>query len=203
MLLRDAEGDGIVIDKKITINFAKFENYTYTFNGNPVDSEGTNTLGFQILEEAGTVTLQNGTLKFADSNEGKEWNKKSSNKGFAMMIQNYANLNLTGMTLDGTKVAHNGSNTRYVMSINSGKVVIGNTTITAAAGDYAFDTCKYGTYSAPTVEVKGNSIITGNVGLAGGNLTLTKGTLTAGSTIVGNKGEGVVTKKDAFTFIIK
>ena len=86
-LLCDTSGDGIVIKKSITIDF---DGYTYTFAGSGVGSSGTETNGFQILK-GNTVTLKNGKLDVAESHE----------ENFAILIQNYANLNIVSMTLDG------------------------------------------------------------------------------------------------------
>jgi phosphoribosylaminoimidazolecarboxamide formyltransferase/IMP cyclohydrolase len=51
----------------------------------------------------------------------------------------------------------------YVMSNNNGNVVIKDTTITAKAGDFAFDVCRYSSYPSVSVTVKGESVINGNV----------------------------------------
>ena len=140
-LLRSTEGAGVVIDKNLTINFA---GYTYTLT-EPVGSTGTESNGFQILA-GNKVNLKNGTLKVADSAADK----------FYILIQNYSDLHVSGMTLDGTNLDKwaltDGDS--YVVSNNSGKVTIISTNIIANNdGDQAvaFDVCKYGNYALPTV----------------------------------------------------
>ena len=154
VLCRTTSGAGVVIDKSITIDFG---GYTYSFTGG-VGSTGTASNGFQILQ-GNTVVLKNGTLNVAE--EAKE--------SFYILIQNYANLTVTDMTLDGTNLDKwsltDGDS--YVLSNNSGTVNInGNTNILANdQGDkaFAFDVCKYGSYAAPTVYVNTTGLITGKI----------------------------------------
>ena len=185
-LLAPVEGSGIVINKSITIDFG---GKTYTFNSPAVGSSGTQTLGFQILKN-NTVTLKNGKLNVAEE----------AKTDFAMLIQNYANLTIEKMELDGTKLDRHeikDYNYSYVLSNNSGKVVIADTTIIANDnGDgYAFDACKYDSYVAPTVEVKGESVINGIIEVTGGALTLTAGTVNGELAYTA----GTVTKAEAVT----
>jgi len=199
VILKDVTNGGVTIQDKGTLTI-DFNGHAYVLDGDGAGSPGTKTIGFQILQGQ-TVTFTNGTINCSTNNATRTWTTDSSSKGIAMLIQNYANLTLTGMTVDGTNIAHNDpAKTRYVMSNNCGSVVIDNTTITAAAGDFAFDICKYGEYAQPTVEVKGTSAITGKIGLGGGNLTLTAGTFT-NATLVddGFNGNGLVKKDDGIT----
>ena len=166
-------GSGLTID---------FKSYTYTCTGPAVGSTGTKSQAFHI-EEGNKVTLKDGTVT------------STADSGVKMLVQNYCDLTLNGMTLNGANLPDSG---RYVLSNNCGNTVIENTTITAKDGDFAFDTCKYGSYDMPSVEVKGTSTITGDVELSGGNLTLTAGTLT-GSLVATNVGDGIVTKASGFT----
>ena len=142
-LLGDVTTPGIVIDKRLTVDFA---GKTLTFVGAAVGSTGTTTNGFQILA-GNKVTLKNGTLEVAES--------AASN--YAMLIQNYANLTLTDMVLDGTNLDYS-AKTSYTLSINSGKVVIeGETKIIAndrnLTADYAFDVYDYSSagYALPVL----------------------------------------------------
>ena len=183
-LLQSVSGAGIVIDKSITIDFG---GYTYTFNSPAVGSSGTQTLGFQILEN-NTVVLKNGTLEVAEA----------AKTDFAMLIQNYADLTVSGMTLDGTNLDRytiKDYNYSYVLSNNSGNVEIIDTTIIVNDGGdaYAFDACKYASYAVPTVTVSGNSNISGIVEVTGGNLVLNGGTFT-GKLVYAS---GSVTKAEA------
>ena len=141
-LLESATGAGVVINKDVTIDFA---GYTYTANEG-VGSTGTETLGFQILKN-NTVTLKGGTFV--------------AGEGILMLVQNYANLNVVDMNLDGTSEA-----VQYVLSNNSGTVnVSGETNITASANGVAFDVFDYTSagYTVPTVNVTTTGTITGAI----------------------------------------
>ena len=161
-LLISAQGSGVVIDKDITIDFGGF---TYTFTSPAVGSTGTPTQGFQILKD-NTVTLQNGTLNVAED----------ARTDFAMLIQNYADLTITDMTLDGDNLDRytiKDYDYSYVLSNNSGEVSIkGETNIIANPGDPTFekkhrgialDACKYSSYAAPIVTVNTTGEIKGIV----------------------------------------
>ena len=120
------DGAGIMLTKDdhktLTIDFG---GYTYTAVSPGVGSAGTQNQAFH-LEKGNTVTLKNGTIACSGSE-------------IKMLIQNYCDLTLENITLDGTGLE---GNHRYVMSNNCGDVVIGDgTTITAKAGDVAFDVC--------------------------------------------------------------
>ncbi len=167
-LLKNAEGSGVVINKSLTIDF---NGKTYTFTSPAVGSNGTETQGFQILKD-NTVTLQNGTLNVAEA----------ARTDFAMLIQNYANLTITDMILNGDNLDRytiKDYDYSYVLSNNSGEVNIGgNTQILANPGavegdghyGVAFDACKYANYSAPVVTLGENVTVEGKVELTGGEL---------------------------------
>jgi len=155
-LLQDAEGAGVVINKKTTIDFNGF---TYAVN-TPVGSTGTESNGFQILAGNYTVRLLNGTLKVADSAADK----------FYILVQNYADLIVQKMTLDGTnldKYAFTDGDS-YTLSNNSGNVQINTSKIIANNdGDkaFAFDACdqtKNG-YELPKIVVYTSSTIEGKI----------------------------------------
>ncbi len=153
-LLTNVTGAGAVINKNLTINF---NGKTYTFNEG-VGSTGTESNGFQILKD-NNVTLKNGTLNVAEEAKAT----------FYTVIQNYANLTVENMNLDGTNLDKwsltDGDS--YVLSINSGNVVIkGNTNITANNdGDkaFAFDACDKTAngYTLPVVTVETTGTIEG------------------------------------------
>ena len=144
-----ADGAGIMLTKDdhktLTIDFG---GYTYTAVSPGVGSAGTQNQAFH-LEKGNTVTLRNGTIT-------------SSGSTIKMLIQNYCDLTLENITLDGTGLE--GSH-RYVMSNNCGDVVIGDgTTITAKADDVAFDVCATNYYpEGVTVTVKDGATISGIV----------------------------------------
>lgn len=118
-LLRDASGDGIIIasGRNITIDL---NNHTYTVSGNTVGSSGTKTNGFQLLRGA-NVTIKNGKIT---SDKAK------------ILIQNYSNLTLHNVELDGRNLV----DSAYTLSLNCGKIQItGSTSILAKTGGVAFD----------------------------------------------------------------
>ena len=122
-LLSDASGNGVVVpnNSNLTIDFNGF---TYNIDGTTVGSSGTETNGFQLLKGS-NITFKDGTIT---SEKAK------------ILIQNYSNLTLENVTLDGSNLP--GSN-RYVLSNNCGDTVLkGNTNIIAKEGDVAFD-CFY------------------------------------------------------------
>lgn len=151
-LLNSVVGAGAVINKDVTIDFG---GWTYSFNEG-VGSGDLTSNGFQILKD-NTVTLKDGTLN-VNADDAAE---------FYTIIQNYANLTVENMTLDGTYLdkwsATDGDS--YVLSNNSGNVLItGNTHIVANdEGDkaFAFDACNYQGYDAPVVTVETTGHIAG------------------------------------------
>lgn len=160
-LLRDAQGAGIVINKDVTIDF---NGHAYTFSELGVGSGTLTSNGFQILK-GNNVTLKNGTLNVAEAMKAK----------YYILVQNYANLNVENMNLDGTNLDKWSTVATdldsYVLSNNSGNVNIVNTTITAndeGAKAFAFDVCKKASYEAPVVTLDANSTINGRVELSGG-----------------------------------
>ena len=170
------DATGLVIDTKLSPICINFGGHTYTLNKPGVGSTGTTTLGFQILQGQ-NIKFMNGTINCSVENKDCEWNSGDTQKGIAMMIQNYADLTLENMTIDGTYIAHNGNNVRYIVSNNSGTVnLTGSTSITAPAKDIAFDVCKYASYEAPVVTVNTTGTITGLVEVSGGTLNVTAGT---------------------------
>ena len=186
MLLANTTGAGVVINKNITIDLGGF---TYSFNQG-VGSTGTESNGLQILK-GNTVTIQNGTLNIAAEAADK----------FYTVIQNYANLTLTNVTVDATN-ADKWSKTdgdSYAVSINSGKVAFnGNTSIIAnndGALAFAFDACQKGTYEIPVITVNTTGTITGNIEVTGGTLAIQAATING--TLV--YASGSVTKADAVT----
>ena len=153
-LQSDATGCGIVIDsskyadKGLTIDFG--EN-TYTVDREPLaGSSNTKNQCFQLLT-GGSVIMKNGTVKTTHSE-------------VRMIIQNYCNLTLDKMNVDGSGMTGTGN---YTMSNNCGNVVIQDSTITAKDGDVAFDVYGgFGNYDDVTVTVKGTSVINGTVEVA-------------------------------------
>lgn len=120
-LLRDASGDGIIIasGRNITIDL---NNHTYTVSGKTVGSSGTETNGFQLLRGA-NVTIKDGKIT-------------STSPTANILIQNYCNLTLHNVVLDGRNLV----GSAYTLSLNCGKIQItGSTSILAKTGGVAFD----------------------------------------------------------------
>ncbi len=145
-LANDATGNGVIVPsgKNITIDF---NTHNYDINGTLVGSTGTATQAFQLLKGS-TVTLKNGSIT---SGKAK------------MLVQNYGNLTVDGMDLNGSGLQQAGA---YTLSNNCGNVVIKDSTITAKEGGFAFDVYywpSYGYGEGVTVTVEGNTTINGNV----------------------------------------
>ena len=159
MLLMDASGDGIVIDTHIILDLGGF---TYTVSGMTVGSAGTKTLGFQILSSATAADIEAYALTEVPPSSVVIMNGRidTSTDACKMLIQNYADLALIDVVLDGTGSA----NMQYVLSNNSGEVNInGDTNIIAPEGAVAFDVCKYGDYEPPVVNVNTTGTIVGTI----------------------------------------
>ena len=169
-LLKDSSGNGIVVPQgKFTSSLTvDFDGHTYTVDGDTVGSAGTETNGFQLLKD-NKITFKNGKI---DSTKAK------------ILVQNYSDLTLDGMTLTLNNSSYSSA---YTLSNNNGDVVINSSTINAnPAGGFAFDVCRYASYPSVHVTVTGGSTINGKVEVSasgsdakdGFGLTLTSGTLT-------------------------
>lgn len=180
-LLADCSGDGIVVKgdtfpNGLTIDFA---GHSYTVGGKLVGSAGTASNGFQLLK-GNTIVMRNGFIYGDASVAGDDTTQWSGSP--AIMIQNYSNLTLDGMTVKG------GKQTCYTLSNNNGDTVIKDSTIiagqnTQVGGPFAFDVCRYASYPSVSVTVEGNSTIDGCVDVSGNigegqsrQLTITGGT---------------------------
>ena len=151
-LLKDVvEGAGIIVDgtagRTFTIDFG---GHTYTVTHDPAGSTNTQSQCFQLLKGS-TVTMKNGTIT-------------ANSTALKMILQNYCNLTLEDMKIDATQ----GTNSvGYCMSNNCGKVnIIGSTSITAKAGQVAFDACwapKNGYPDGTQVVLNTTGVINGNI----------------------------------------
>ena len=199
-LLGNSSGNGIQVlpgrfkTTGLTIDFA---GYTYDVDGATVGSPNTKTQAFQ-LQMNNKITLKGGTI--------------TSTKAL-MLVQNYSDLTLDNMTLDGSNLVGSG---RYTLSNNNGNVVIDDTTIIAkeGAGNYAFDVCRYASYPSVNVKVTGESEIKGNVEISasgsnamdGFSLTLESGSMdgkiivdkTAAAAMAKTPEKASVNKKNTF-----
>ena len=167
-LLADASGDGIIINKSITIDLNE---KTYTIDGTLVGSAGTQSCGFQILS-GNTVTIQDGAIVMDEGAVRGHDGLPGNN----FVIQNYADLTLKDVAITGN------SKTSYVVSINSGTVALtGNTSITAAGDNVAFDVYDYSSagYAVPAVTVDTIGTIIGRIEVSeAASLAISNGTYT-------------------------
>lgn len=189
----DTAGAGVVINKSLTIDLGGF---TYTFTSG-VGSTGTESNGLQVLK-GNNVIVKNGKLDVA----------AEAKVDFYILIQNYADLTVDGVVLDGTNLDKwSGTDgDSYTLSNNSGAVVIKDTTIIANdEGDkaFAFDVFENSGYTVPDVTVTGDCQINGTFDVSGiGSATLT----ISGGTFVNDPtpylAEGFAAVKDGETWTV-
>lgn len=156
-VLDDSVGRGIMVKasdgpKKVTIDF---NGHTYTMGGPAVGSTGTESQAWHI-EKGNTFILKDGTLDLLPEEQ------QEGNVG-KMLFQNYCNLTLEDMTLDGKNLVGSGT---YTLSNNCGTVnITGNTTIIAKEGGCAFDVCRWATmgYDQVNVTVNTTGVIDGKI----------------------------------------
>ena len=182
-------GEGQIKSKSFTIDF---DGNTYTLKSEPVGSDKTTTQGFH-LEWAGAsnaipnVVFKNGKIDVAEDRDAN----------MMMAIQNYCNLTLDNMIVDGTNLAHgwskNGNTYTYVTSNNCGNTTIKDSVILAEDGSVAFDIDgARNPYSAASVSVSGDSVIDGRFEVSdqnnrGNTLTVSGGAFTEDMTTEANK----------------
>lgn len=172
VLEKDYSGPGLGIFKNGNGDAASVEidlgGNQWTLNDNPLfGSTGTVSQYFHLEKDA-TVVFRNGTLEPENSASGK------------MLIQNYSNLTLDGVTITG------GSTCEYVVSNNNGSCNIINSTITATEGKCAFDVFSFSSYEGVTVTVDGESVINGRVEFGGDNNKMNGRLIVNGGTFNGN-----------------
>ncbi len=150
-------GAGVVVPSGSNITF-DLNGLTYNVSGETVGSSTTETQGFQLLKNS-NITFKNGTLK-------------ATSPTAQMVIQNYSNLTLEDVDVDGTGL----SGWAYALSNNCGTInLTGSTSITAKEGGRAFDTCKFGDYAIPTVNINTTGVISGPIEATGGKLNIENG----------------------------
>ncbi len=149
-LKNDLQGDGI--DVSVANVVLDLGGHTYTVNGNLVGDVPTNALRFL---KGTTVTIQNGTIAtVADDTH--------------FIIQNYANLTLDGVTLDGAGLtAGTADNRYYVLSNNCGTITIKNNSKLLATGQNVAVDVWYGMFedydAGVSVSISGDSTVQGFV----------------------------------------
>lgn len=135
-LTKDLTGPGVQVAGGQEFTF-DLGGHTYTVTDPMVGSTGTETNAFQLLMGS-NLTFQNGVIT-TESASGK------------ILIQNYSNLKLEGVTLKG------GPHTAYTLSNNNGNVTIGARTNIYAVGaspKAAFDVCRFAGYESVVVTVE-------------------------------------------------
>ncbi len=172
VLEKDYSGPGLGIFKNGNGDAASVEidlgGNQWSLNDNPLfGSTGTVSQYFHLEKDA-TVVFRNGTLVPENSASGK------------MLIQNYSNLTLDGVTITG------GATCEYVVSNNNGSCNIINSTITATEGNCAFDVFSFSSYEGVTVTVDGESVINGRVEFGGDNNKMNGRLIVNGGTFNGN-----------------
>lgn len=168
------DGTEVVITLYVDITNAAFkviagQNITIDLNGHKlyvvgpgVGSTGTETLGFQLLKGA-KVTFKDGTIAVAEGTTG-----------IKMLIQNYCDLTLEDVIVDGRNLDTN-SQFNYTVSNNCGNVVIkGSTEIYATENrtdnmSFALDACRFSTYTdgVTVTFVDFDGIISGAIEISG------------------------------------
>lgn len=148
-LLKDTNEKGIVVeDNTFTTGLIiDLANHSYTIVNPTVGSPGTETNGMQ-LKQGNTITIKNGKIT---SSVAKH------------LIQNYCNLTLDNVTMDGANLA---GSMPYTVSHNNGTLTIQNgTKIIGSANGFALDVSEWGSYSGATATVASGCTITGKVEL--------------------------------------
>lgn len=192
----DAVGMTINNGKTFTIDF---KNHTYTVGKPGAGSTGTKTQGFQIIKGS-NVTFKDGTIQVDPANKDVTWEKDATEKGIAWLINNYGNMTLTNMTINGENLAHNfvtdggqeaAGTPRYVINNNTNTMTMTGGSITAASGDVAVSANWYNVSSYPEYPVVTltGATITGKVEAIGGKINLKNGTTVDGMVRVGENGK--------------
>lgn len=141
----NAAGITVSSNKQFTVDFG---GHTYILKGPGADSPGTETNGFQLLQNS-DITFKNGTIRIA---EGTTSIKR--------IIQNYANLTLEDMHFYAENQA---GGLDYPLSFNNGSITFKGDTdiITPDDNNIAFDVCQSSNY--PNVTVTFDESYTGTI----------------------------------------
>lgn len=201
-LLKDATGSGIgtykdtgtdkdgntkITSKSFTIDF---NDHTYSLNTPAVGSTGYETQGFHFewtgsAENIPNITLKNGTLDVASEHDSN----------LKLLIQNYCNLTLDNMTIDGSNLENGWGTYTYITSNCCGTTLIKDTKIFGgdAQKNVAFDVdgCRSAYANTPVkITVEGDSEIFGQIevndsdGKSANTLTVKGGSFTDVATAV-------------------
>lgn len=154
-LLKSTSGAGVKVDGTVKRNLTfDMGGYTYTITSG-VGSSGTETNGFQLIKD-NNITITNGTITAAPA-EGQQ---------VKILIQNYSNLTLENVVLDGRGMTdYSGLN--YTLSNNNGEITLkSGTVIQARTDEIAMDVCWAASYqNGARVTVEEGAEIQGTVEL--------------------------------------
>ena len=190
----DLNGNPQIAAKGFTIDF---NHHTYSVDKPAVGSQTYETQGFHLEWKGSTnttpnITLKNGTLDVAQNHD----------PNLKLLIQNYCNLTLDNMTVDGTNLtkgwASNGVPYTYVTSNCNGTVNIKDTTIISEnpVYDIAFDVDGLrNPYGPVHLTIDGNSRICGKFEVSaqeGNSLTINSGYFTSNPSDYLATGKGLV-----------
>lgn len=190
----DLNGNPQIAAKGFTIDF---NHHTYSVDKPAVGSKRYETQGFHLEWKGSTnttpnITLKNGTLDVAQNHD----------PNLKLLIQNYCNLTLDNMTVDGTNLtkgwASNGVPYTYVTSNCNGTVNIKDTTIISEnpVYDIAFDVDGLrNPYGPVQLIIDGSSKICGKFevpALEGNSLTINSGYFTSNPSDYLATGKGLV-----------
>ena len=201
---KDLQGNDQIAAKGFTIDFNQ---HTYSVDKPAVGSETYETQGFHLewkgsVDTTPNITLKNGTLNVAEQHD----------PNLKLLIQNYCNLTLDNMTVDGTNLTKGWGNYTYVTSNCNGTVKIKDTTIISKDPtlDFAFDVDgdhANRPYGAVSLTIEGNSNISGrfefNTNKGGNTLSISGGYFTSDpSAYVADSYISVTSDKSGYDYMV-
>ena len=174
---KDLQGNDQITAKGFTIDFNQ---HTYSVDKPAVGSKTFETQGFHFewkgaVDTTPNITLKNGTLNVA----------KDHDPNLKLLVQNYCNLTLDNMTVDGTNLTKGWGSYTYVTSNCNGTVTIKDSAIISENpnADVAFDVdgARRG-YGPVKLTIEGDSKISGKFEVStneGNSLTVKGGYFTS------------------------
>lgn len=173
---KDLQGNDQITAKGFTIDFNQ---HTYSVDKPAVGSKTYETQGFHFewkgaVDTTPNITLKNGTLNVANEHD----------PNLKLLVQNYCNLTLDNMTVDGTNLTKGWGSYTYVTSNCNGTVTIKDSAIISENpnADVAFDVdgARRG-YGPVKLTIEGDSKISGKFEVStneGNSLTVKGGYFT-------------------------
>ncbi len=183
--VNNATGMTVSSEKNFTVDFA---GYTYTVSKPGAGSKNTETNAFQLLKGS-KITFKNGKIACGSDNLDKSTTDEIKN--IFRIIQNYAELTLEDMVIDGTNLYGDGN---LPMSFNHEPVTItGNTSVILKEGaTKAFDADgNWGElpYNRCEVTVDTTGTIGGDIELGQGYLDIKNANIAGGIVLCTSCGE--------------